>query len=483
MFSEQKRQHKTAARPRDRRWLRCGLVAVLVSLLVYGLTVFAIDRKVRSAQSAYEQGVSLSFDDYIQPPLEEGTANGTDYMEAAALLTDGQKGVYLPRDSPAPTDLKAIYRRYRVLEVARGVPTPEDLELFRSVVERQSLALAVLDRGMEEALEARYRTNYEDPPLDIIIPNLLIRLRFATLLRARSELALAEGRGAEAWRGAEQIFRLAHWTGRDLTTLINVLVARAVARQGFLLTQDLLATTPPDAGTRKRLLEEARRTDPRKLFGQAFAVERSVTFQSLNDPRVTRETIATFGGDSGGDSTAASWSTTQYALLAWQPWRRLNAALYLELATSRFEVCALTTHEQEEPQQRLDALMPPSWAQPARQALFGCLGAGHKRDLWLASLDHLEIALRLEEVRESAGVYPADLAVLGGTSWVDPFSGGPYHYRLEGDGYVLYSVSINGVDDGGALAPAGVSGNAEFGKGDLVWRVVGSPAVPPPAPV
>jgi len=48
---------------------------------------------------------------------------------------------------------------------------------------------------------------------------------------------------------------------------------------------------------------------------------------------------------------------------------------------------------------------------------------------------------------------------------MDPFSQQPFHYRREGDGYTIYSVSANGIDDGG------VEGSSFYKEGDLVFRV------------
>ncbi|OQB35679.1 MAG: hypothetical protein BWY09_02206 [Candidatus Hydrogenedentes bacterium ADurb.Bin179] len=48
---------------------------------------------------------------------------------------------------------------------------------------------------------------------------------------------------------------------------------------------------------------------------------------------------------------------------------------------------------------------------------------------------------------------------------MDPFSQQPFHYRREGDGYMLYSVSANGIDDGG------VEGSSFYKEGDLVFQV------------
>ena len=64
------------------------------------------------------------------------------------------------------------------------------------------------------------------------------------------------------------------------------------------------------------------------------------------------------------------------------------------------------------------------------------------------------IAAALAAHRASAGKYPASLDALSpkplASLPLDPFSGQPFVYRTMGDGYVLYSLYENGVDDLGS---------------------------------
>ncbi len=60
---------------------------------------------------------------------------------------------------------------------------------------------------------------------------------------------------------------------------------------------------------------------------------------------------------------------------------------------------------------------------------------------------------------------------------VDPFSNQPYIYRTAGNGYLLYSVSLNGQDDGGKSVRE-KGGQIDFRSGDWVWKVEGATAAP-----
>lgn len=85
------------------------------------------------------------------------------------------------------------------------------------------------------------------------------------------------------------------------------------------------------------------------------------------------------------------------------------------------------------------------------------------------------VALDLAAYRAEHGEYPAALADLPGAERLpkDPFSGEPFHYRREGQGFVLWSVGPDGDDDGGVTMlekeEAGTSTSQD--DGDIVLRV------------
>lgn len=214
----------------------------------------------------------------------------------------------------------------------------------------------------------------------------------------------------------------------------------------------------PSEGERTRLLEEARRVDPPALFAHVLAAERAAKVSTALDAR-NQETLG------------EAFGVPNLAFLT-RPWVRLNLAVYIESVTPTLELCALPSHRQGDSRARIRELAPPYWAFGARILMWDYLDLSRKRDAWVATLDHLELALHLEEVRKEDGEYPESLDELG-LSFVDPFSGEAYHYRKEGDGYALWSVFADGRDDGGKPQPVNEKGRHDpMAPRDLVWRVV-----------
>jgi hypothetical protein len=78
----------------------------------------------------------------------------------------------------------------------------------------------------------------------------------------------------------------------------------------------------------------------------------------------------------------------------------------------------------------------------------------------------LAIALRLFRIKN--GHYPAALSELVPEFLnklpIDPFSGKDFIYRVEGNGFIVYSVGFTGVDHGGVEDPK------DRQAGDIVWK-------------
>jgi len=82
-----------------------------------------------------------------------------------------------------------------------------------------------------------------------------------------------------------------------------------------------------------------------------------------------------------------------------------------------------------------------------------------------AMLDLMQMGILLEQYKVRTDRYPESLDAiipdLGSSVPVDPFSGGPYHYQLSGDSFILYSIGRNRQDDGG---------RHDLMASDIVWR-------------
>ncbi len=67
--------------------------------------------------------------------------------------------------------------------------------------------------------------------------------------------------------------------------------------------------------------------------------------------------------------------------------------------------------------------------------------------------------------KQAHGTWPQSLDALDLKNVTDPFSGQPLHYRVEGEGFVVYSVYEDQKDNGGIAEPVEKRGGC-----DMVWR-------------
>ena len=457
-------------RPISRVILRAVLIAaVAISAFHLLLGVWA-NMRLQSARSTHTQG-SLEFADYIPSDLPEGVINGTDYEEAASLVANGQEATHPPFTGKSNPGILEVYERLRAQAVDRSDPSADDLDFFRQQIEQQSLALAILDEGLAKTDQARYVTDWQIVPFQLEIPNLLARLHLSALIRARGEVALSEGRLDDAWNDAFAVQRMANWTCRSLPTLINALVARAMSRQGFLLVERLLAAPRVSEFLRERVWIEAQQIPWAEHFNTILNAEVSATFSTMIDPRTTSDVLTKM--QAGGNDLPLY----QRRLLSSSAWRKLNAATYLEWADEYFGLCKQPSRQLGNASSKFAETLPSSFWRIARDGAFDCFSVSQKRDLILAAVDQLNIALQLQKIFESEGAYPSTLNGL--PSSTDPFTGRPYGYQLLPDGgYRLWSASLDLKDDGGTLAPANDKGFPDYERGDLVWWVKGNTPAP-----
>jgi hypothetical protein len=98
-------------------------------------------------------------------------------------------------------------------------------------------------------------------------------------------------------------------------------------------------------------------------------------------------------------------------------------------------------------------------------SIFLPLASGfHKStDKGVSEIRGSQIALELMQYKHQHGKYPPSLSALGKAGEVvDACNGQPFHYRRAGKGFILYSIGLDGKDDGGSEL---VKGN-----GDIVWK-------------
>ena len=80
-----------------------------------------------------------------------------------------------------------------------------------------------------------------------------------------------------------------------------------------------------------------------------------------------------------------------------------------------------------------------------------------------ATRNATRLVANLKAYRQEYGAYPDSLGVFGESEMtVDPFTGARFSYRRDGDDFTLYSLSENGVDDGGVHDRRGFTNDVRY---------------------
>ncbi|MCS6920288.1 MAG: hypothetical protein NZM28_10990, partial [Fimbriimonadales bacterium] len=113
-----------------------------------------------------------------------------------------------------------------------------------------------------------------------------------------------------------------------------------------------------------------------------------------------------------------------------------------------------------QPRRYINQILDPTWERPIH---------GEAAEVAIVRLLGCAAAIKLHKQR--TGDYPASLDALNlGDMMIDPFTGKPFVYRRDPKkGFLLYSVGVNQIDDGGRAAFSETEG------GDI------APVQPPPA--
>ena len=451
-------------KPKKHRWRRRLIVALAGLIVLFALAIpaqWVADHAMRRAEAKVAVSGSSLDPRQVFPQVPFEGDNAHHALEAA-------------RRWQKSDDLK-LYREFH-FRLQREIlkrgdrMTAEDLELFRRAVQHYAPVLEVLDAA--SSIEgARFEFD-RDLPTASQLPYLNSSEHFGDLLSGRAHIAYAEGRPADAWRDVRLMFRLAAWNAEEMPTLVNQLIAYTVLDSAVLEAHALLrggAELGGETATEMAAaLAEARRLDWRSVYDQALEMERA-------------EMVTWLSGNQHGPDLIREWFPVRtWPLIPLRPWRTFDLAHYAEAMVDFMEACRAPAFERPAVAGRYSQLEThlesvethypvPAWAVLSRRLMnAGLVSSCDRRDEALASLDMMDIALRLEERRQATGSYPESLESLGDVP-MDPFSGQPFGYRLTEDGAMLYSVSINRDDDGGEPHPSRKNGDWNHYHGDRVW--------------
>jgi hypothetical protein len=291
-------------------------------------------------------------------------------------------------------------------------------------------------------------------------------------------LRLNEGKVDKAWEDLLACHRLARLVGQG-PTLIDGLVAIAIDGIGCSGDQRLVQHARLTAGEIAKIRGDLGKLPPlSKMVERVEIAERYMFLDSVST--AARDGLASMGkltdGDAGDSSIKPLVSLAAGAAIDWDQILRMGNTWYDRMADT---FCKPTRSERQELRRKIDAdLRNLSSAMShvksfvatmlgnTREAVSQRIGhvfmllllpavsaAADAEDRATMQFDLVKLAFALAACRTDHGGYPAKLADLV-PKYVaavpkDIFNGEELRYKREAEGYLLYSVGVNGKDDGG----------------------------------
>lgn len=326
--------------------------------------------------------------------------------------------------------------------------------------EEVSDRLAAIQRAsqMERCL---FPVNWEDG-YGALFPHMVLFRGAQRLVTARMMLAGRQGHTDEALQWCEVGLRMTEHVGQE-PTLIAFLVRVAMQDILFGGAEQICGDLAIPPTTARHLRDMIAAEDLWEHFDRALLTERAFTLCMLQHPDALIATIS--------DHPTLLWRL--YPSLPAIPLRKNDQLTYLRLWDAQLAFTERRYREVapiEDPTELL--LHRLRWFAPATHDLFPLFSrAVIKREMGIAQLNQFQIALMLNVHRQVRGEYPETLDVLARVvNWQPPhdiFSGEAFHYRREGDGYILWSLASDLDNDGGEGPDAP---GRDWEDCDIVWR-------------
>lgn len=397
------------------KWTAIGIGVVLVAFFLWSTcyTLMTGRRLEARLDALRKAGVPLSIADYAGKPIPPETNADIPLRRVASDLASIDK------------ELSAIFPKEHV---ARGTLTPEERTKLEALFQSYP-------RVVPGLLDAANRPDF-DPGLDVSGPTTAFLNQVMTksigearatmrVLESWSTLLVAQGRRDEALAVQTSAFRLCrHWAKQP--TMIAYLTSIACTRVASRIVANILLDGPVSDASRQALDTELSRSDPLDDTRRALENERafsvSATTEMVNNGAFMR-----------------GWFRNNMMLMLLdfydEQFRRLDTP-YLALAKAPAGAYGSSWN----PMSVLVTLLEPPMTNLRTSS-----------EQQRAAVRSLRVLNRLQ-THGTADDSP-DLHGLGlpPETLIDPFTEKPLIVKRMPTGWLVYSVGVNGVDDGGSF--------------------------------
>jgi len=344
----------------------------------------------------------------------------------------------------------------------KGVPPTLPHDKARAFLAKNQKALELIK---ETTTKPQYRlhTDWNDP-LHAVYPEFAQMRNLARLLSMKAQYEAEQGNTQAALECIQQQLAMAkHLT--QTPVLIGALVARALEGIANGTLAKVLFISNIDAKQASEFKKSLVDIDWPPVLYRALQGERAFVIQA-------------YQGDWNWDAYAYKSlprPIDKTLRFIWKPFRKLDETYSLTvwqkfLKDIQNTPVPLPMNYMSKMDKQIS--QAPWYARTARLTLPAFTGQRHIIDMAEVERRQREIALALAVYHSQYHQYPAtldDVKPIGKSTFpIDPYSGKPFHYRRDGDSYILYSIGTNRKDDKGVNNAHGPA--PRILKDDIIWK-------------
>jgi hypothetical protein len=404
---------------------------VLLAVFVLAIIAWQVDRQWQQRLAAIRAaGDSASIADLAPEPIPDDENAAAYLQRIEPQLEAFGKDQWAFGETP-------IGKAYDETLASGEPPTADEIAAIRQILDRYP----AIDQALAEAAACDEYTSLLDFSLDYtqFLDALLKQASAirspARFLRWRMQVLVADGNQQEAVKRGIQLLRLARLHDAEPTE-VNYLVGIALRGMAAEWLYDALAAGPVSPELHAALDQELAQHDDPQRFARVLKTERAFSISSL----------ASFPPSANGIQRTA------FALFGW-PMKRYWIGM-LDFYDVQIALASRPWHEVRQQfgtPSGSSSLSPTGFGMMADLTLPAMQAAYNAHARSLAVLRALRIYNALTEYREQNGREASGLddLALPKEATIDPFSGEPLRLKHTDDGWIIYSVMQNGVDDGG----------------------------------
>ncbi len=307
-----------------------------------------------------------------------------------------------------------------------------------------------------------------------LFPHLARFRQAARLMVARAAVAAHDGHLDEALEWHKVIFRMSEHVAEEPTVIAQLvaIAMQAIAVRGL---RPLLREAAIDPETANGFEQCLRKVDMKAAFTNSMIGERAWGLDCFD---MAYRDVRSFFMDNMGGPAIHPYALPAYLGPLAGPLKKRDHLAYLDYMGEMVRISRLPSRIARPQMEALHAdLEDLHYLQAPLTKMLAPLfpRVTSKRDQAVANIELCRMVLALKTHKYERGEYPDSLQELQETlEWQipkDPFSGQDFIYVPEEDGFMLYSIGLNMIDDGG-LPERDEHGRWRGDNADIVWECV-----------